>query len=176
MSAESKILIGYWNDARNTYPHLPKVEDFVDLTWLLYEREAVARYLERGKVVQAWRGFSTCRFCQKMNGSTDLSDVKYQWPAGLSHYVREHGVKPPQDFIEHVLLEVDKSPAEFGIAKSCSACAHSYMEADTPALICGHPDSGTFGIYALAARKGATLSGGRAVGELALHCGTSRAS
>jgi hypothetical protein len=30
-------------------------------------------------------------------------------------------------------------------AKNCRACRYSYMEPDSD-LICGHPDSGTFGL------------------------------
>jgi hypothetical protein len=31
--------------------------------------------------------------------------------------------------------------------KTCYACAHSGMEPDSPYLICGHSDLGTFGLY-----------------------------
>ena len=31
------------------------------------------------------------------------------------------------------------------VEKNCRACSHSYMEPDSP-LICGHPDSGSFGL------------------------------
>ena len=35
-------------------------------------------------------------------GGTDLSDGHYVWPFGFAHYVEAHGVKPPQEFIDHV--------------------------------------------------------------------------
>jgi hypothetical protein len=31
--------------------------------------------------------------------------------------------------------------------KTCYACAYSYMEPDSPFLICGHPEEGVFGTY-----------------------------
>lgn len=84
---------------------LPRAEDHVDLSWDRREREAVLHYVEN----QAFRdmsymGFSLCRFCFCHNGSADFSDGTYVWPQGFGHYIREHGVKPPQDFIDHILM------------------------------------------------------------------------
>ncbi len=31
--------------------------------------------------------------------------------------------------------------------KTCYACAHSYMEPDSPYLVCGHKDSGSMGKF-----------------------------
>jgi hypothetical protein len=36
-------------------------------------------------------------------GSGELSDGRYVWPEGLAHYVAEHGVRLPNEFVHHVL-------------------------------------------------------------------------
>lgn len=109
---ESLPVEGYWNRPRGSEPspydrtlkNYPYAEDCVDETWDPAERERVVNYLElAGFEAAAYRGMSRCRFCNKFNGSTEITDGTYRWPEGLSHYLREHGVKPSQDFIDHVL-------------------------------------------------------------------------
>jgi hypothetical protein len=96
--------IGYWfNDH---HPTFPKPEEHIDGSWNSIEREAVARYLDSGKIVASWRGWSRCRMCGKQNGSACLGDGVYVWPEGFSHYVRDHGVRPPDVFSKHVLEKV----------------------------------------------------------------------
>jgi len=82
---------------------LPWPADFVDRQWDPRERDAVAKYLDAGKTVGSYRGWSTCRLCGKHNGSQDLSDGSYVWPQGFSHYVRDHSVRPPVEFVQHAL-------------------------------------------------------------------------
>jgi hypothetical protein len=87
---------------------LPLPSDWVDESWSSEERAKVVAYLKDGKAVEHWRGYSFCRFgCEGHfeMGSTDLSDGSYVWPEGFSHYVEKHGVKPPEEFIQHVLRE-----------------------------------------------------------------------
>lgn len=93
--------IGYWYSERE--PDLPKPQDYVDVTWDKDECEKVANYLDAGERVISWMGYSDCRFCGKDNGVSCLSDGIYIWPEGFGHYLRAHHVKPPKEFIEHVL-------------------------------------------------------------------------
>jgi hypothetical protein len=96
--------MGYWLTSKVNDPRkfLPWPADFIDNTWDVTEREAVAIYLDKAPDIKFWKGWSVCRLCGKnINGSTDKSDGIYVWPAGLSHYVREHNVKPPKEFINH---------------------------------------------------------------------------
>lgn len=82
---------------------LPWPEDFVDESWDPEERAMVVRFLKAGQEVEWWRGSSFCRFkCGHSMGGTDLSDGHYVWPFGFAHYVEDHGVKPPKEFINHV--------------------------------------------------------------------------
>jgi len=85
---------------------LPFPWDFVDKTWDEKERLAVMAYLKVGKTYESWRGNSWCRFkCDSryLPGYRDLTDGTYVWPEGFTHYVEKHNVKPPVEFIQHVL-------------------------------------------------------------------------
>jgi len=44
-----------------------------------------------------------CRLCSKCLGARDRIDGTYVWPEGFEHYLREHGVRPPEEFVRHVL-------------------------------------------------------------------------
>ena len=89
--------IGYWGEGE-LHP-----SNFVDENWDVTQRELVIAYLEAGQTRFSFRGCSRCRFCGKMNGSRCLTDGTYIWPSGFVHYLREHGVKPTAEFIQHVL-------------------------------------------------------------------------
>ena len=89
---------------RATEQNLPKVEDDVDPAWSPHERAEVLAYMaQEGRVHESWYGMSTCRICGCQNGSRDYTDDVFLWPEGFPHYIREHQVKPPQDFIGLVL-------------------------------------------------------------------------
>ena len=98
--------LGYWitNQLNDPFKSLPWPADFIDLTWDPNERDAVAKYLDSQPDVQHWKGYSFCRLgCKDYHqmGTTDKSDGFYTWPAGFSHYVLAHNVRPPQEFIDH---------------------------------------------------------------------------
>lgn len=95
-------LIGYWSNEQNSeYPH-PSA--FVDPDWDADERHLVTHYLRAGMVTRAYLGYSPCRMCEKRdNGSLQVTDGVYTWPEGLSHYVTEHAVRLPQEFVEHAI-------------------------------------------------------------------------
>ncbi len=95
--------IGYWiNDVREETLCAPQeVVGFLPPKI----RTRVADYLDRGgnEVMLAQGGTSWCRFCCGIEstamGSQEWSDGHWVWPAGLSHYVREHEVMLPEEFI-----------------------------------------------------------------------------
>ncbi len=70
-------------------------------------REQLASYLTAGHRFRQFRGYSWCRFdCgiqYSQMGSWDLTDGTWVWPEGLPHYVREHGIVLPSEFVAHVL-------------------------------------------------------------------------
>ena len=105
-------LIGFWahsDDPDQDYYEdkglrLPWPGDFVDMSWDLVERDRVARYLETPDfVVGHCMGLAPCRLgCRREVGSADLCDGTFYWPEGFSHYIRVHGVRPPEEFLAHV--------------------------------------------------------------------------
>ena len=94
------ILIGYWFGPGE--PGYPVAADFVDPDWDPDERSDVIDHLQRGFVKGAFMGISECRFCGKNNGSLELTDGTYTWPEGLAHYLIDHEVRLPSQFVEHV--------------------------------------------------------------------------
>jgi hypothetical protein len=95
-------LIGYWSGGYGTNDW-PDARDFVDDGWDDEERIDVGLYLRRGLVARAWMGYSSCRLCgNATNGCLDLTDGVYLWPEGLAHYVLDHKVRLPRQFVDHV--------------------------------------------------------------------------
>ena len=92
--------VGFWK----TYSSddRPDPHTLVDAEWDPEERRKVIEYLKSGQFKTAWMGYSWCRFCRCNNGDSDLTDGVWVWPEGFAHYLEEHGVKPPEDFLEHV--------------------------------------------------------------------------
>lgn len=63
------------------------------------ELEKIATYLDNGEEVAHYLGCSSYRICGKRLG---FADGIYVWPEKLSHYLIQHRVKLPDDFIKHV--------------------------------------------------------------------------
>lgn len=98
--------LGYWRtrDRRYTRDTRPDPKTLVATDWALGEQELIAQYLSRGETLYQWLGSSTCRFCNlRPNGNRCLTDGTYGWPEGLAHTVLVHGVRPPREFVDHVL-------------------------------------------------------------------------
>lgn len=62
---------------------------------------AIISYLQHGVPVEGYMGDSSCRFCGKILGSHDMSDGTWVWPEKLEHYIEEHNVMLPEEFIAH---------------------------------------------------------------------------
>ena len=94
--------IGFW---RSSYdPLLPDPSLYVDPSWDPAERAKVVAHLRSAPVVEHWMGSSTCCICNlRPLGSTDQCDGVYLWPSGFPHYVENHHVRPPKEFVAHVL-------------------------------------------------------------------------
>jgi len=103
--------IGYWYNDMS--PDLPNPRGFEDRTWDEKEKRRVIEYLDNGEVYESWRGFSFCRYgCEIWNGTKCLTDGAWVWAEGFSHYLKEHHVKPDQEFIDHVLGRLSRKPIE----------------------------------------------------------------
>lgn len=112
-----KKFIGYWHQPKHPddppyddpeiqafIDNLPHPQEYVDPEWDPIEREMVVRYLKLGTKFVGWMGSSRCRFgCELRNGSRCLTfDGSWVYPEGLAHYVEEHGVRVPQEFVDYI--------------------------------------------------------------------------
>lgn len=101
--------VGFWNNQNNDYPEYPYADEQIDDTWDEEERAKVLGYVaDRRHLSKRYRGYSMCRICGEGNGTADYSDGTYTWPQGFAHYIERHKVKPPQEFIDHILGELDR--------------------------------------------------------------------
>jgi len=88
---------------------LPSVFDHRDRDWDPRERDLVAEYISNARFRgESYLGDSPCRMCGRTNGCADYSDGTYIWPQGLVHYVREHQVRLPPEFVRHVLKRTSR--------------------------------------------------------------------
>jgi hypothetical protein len=98
-------IIGYWSDPNESVEWSVGFPDPQDLIWDwgLRERLCVLNHLRNGKVFRRFMGLSTCRICGESLGCEELTDGKWAWPQGLAHYVEEHNVRLPEEFIRYSL-------------------------------------------------------------------------
>jgi len=87
---------------------LPWPADLVDEAQSPVILEKLAEYLDKCPNKEKYCGYSRCRICKEHVGSKDKGDGTWVWPEGLSHYVREHKVKLPDDFIRWVIYGVQE--------------------------------------------------------------------
>jgi len=108
---KDKTRVGFWNNARNDYPQFP-MPVATDMPQELREVLVNAlRDVETAAHKVGLRGPSQCRICgDRSNGSFEYSlepisktSGGWVWPQGFAHYILEHGVRPPEDFVVKVL-------------------------------------------------------------------------
>lgn len=112
---KDKRCLGFWNNERGQYPQFPMPKP-TDMRPSL--RKAIVNALADVQAspllqVVSYRGYSSCRICDKNNltmGSKEYSIAPeygkahgWMWPEGLSHYVHEHGINLPEAFLIEVL-------------------------------------------------------------------------
>ncbi len=96
--------VGYWRRPGVLVGPLPDPHAMVDASWDKSERDRVLAYLKTGKAVMRYMGYSDCRICGKtIDGTGDMSDGVWVWPEGFGHYLSLHDVRPPAEFVTHVL-------------------------------------------------------------------------
>lgn len=95
--------------APGTPPGWPDVVEFVDPTWDREERKFVVAYLRHGVLGRLYMGHSTCRLCGRTNnGYAEHSDGTFIWPSGLAHYVADHEVRLPSEFVTHAYAMTER--------------------------------------------------------------------
>jgi hypothetical protein len=86
----------------------PDPHALVDPGWERERRGKIADYLRQGRVETVYAGHSQCRFedcgfpTRDMLGTRDFTDGEWLWPEGLWHYVQEHHVRLPAEFVAHM--------------------------------------------------------------------------
>lgn len=91
--------VGFWNNRQNEYPQYPMPKkDAAN-----YDIERMFKYLSDGILAVGYRGTSHCRICRDNIGSREYVDGSYLWPEGLPHYVKEHQIELPDEFVNHVV-------------------------------------------------------------------------
>ena len=101
--------VGYWIGSRSVRDLADLYPDpalLVDPDWCTQERGSILKYLRKGKLLVHWRGLSYCRFgcgvSDSEMGSRCLTDGTWSWPQGLPHYIKQHRVRLPDAFVEHM--------------------------------------------------------------------------
>ncbi|GAB5545061.1 MAG: hypothetical protein SangKO_048210 [Sandaracinaceae bacterium] len=97
--------IGYWRE-NGSFSDLPDPRESIDPDWDPAERFDVGRYLRRGQVIAVSRGKAVCSLCGEILDARTLADSDYAWPGGTAHYVEEHCVRLPEEFVSHVQARV----------------------------------------------------------------------
>lgn len=117
------VEVGFWADPRDPEDSRPRPAAMVDTEWgATVAARAVALYARSGFVESFELGYSFCRMgCgdgssngddsaatrrpagSKIMGCCTQTDGRYVWPEGLAHYISEHAVRPPDDFVDRAL-------------------------------------------------------------------------
>ncbi len=102
------VWLGQWADSETH--NRPRPNDHIDSSWDEHERILVASHLEGGFWIGApLDGDGVCLLCgERMYRGFVRTDGTFIWRDGLAHYVREHSVRLPQRFINHVLELCDR--------------------------------------------------------------------
>lgn len=117
MNTDHLKKFGYWKSDCRLDAHLPNPVEFVDVDWSADERDDVLLAIGRAAVANRWKGWSNCRMCGKMNGSACMTLNGWVFPEGLAHYIRDHGVRPPNEFVSSVLNRNIKPMGFYSINK-----------------------------------------------------------
>ena len=104
-------LIGYWKGGFDTANDIwPDPKDFVSEI-SFEEKQTLLSYLESAiRMPYAAAGVSECRFCGKAVGNGEYTDGKFLWPEGLAHYIQEHSVQLPEEFLAQALSGIKINP------------------------------------------------------------------
>jgi hypothetical protein len=97
--------VGYWRSWEER--RFPRPQWLVREDWRVSERDRIVRYLQEGRLFYGCVGYSFCRFhCgipHRQMGCYGITDGVWVWPQGLAHYVENHSVVLPEEFVETML-------------------------------------------------------------------------
>jgi hypothetical protein len=104
----NKKLVGFWRNLPFEDSKFPWPGHLIDETQHENLINTIVDYLDDPKfydIDNGYLGSSKCRICGEQLGSVDCIDDKWVWPEKLSHYMKAHKVKLPDEFVEHILTE-----------------------------------------------------------------------
>jgi hypothetical protein len=112
--------IGFWINSLKDTDRIPPQELVRPLPDDV--RRIVSDYLDQGEAARSYRSSLECRFhCGHSVHHRELSDGRWVWPADLGHYVRDHGVALPKEFIDHALSGTPRIPTSERVPSSPDA-------------------------------------------------------
>lgn len=94
------IHIGYWRRKEDSEEDLPWPKEG---RLPLETKQKIASYLKNGEEHHAYRGWSNCRICGKMNGSVCMTNGEFVYPEGYAHYILDHNIEPDVRLLTKVL-------------------------------------------------------------------------
>lgn len=89
---------GFWFSPAQPKLPLPKTSK----SWSPGNFPRMLKRVQKKASRRSYKGWSTCRICNKGAGSSEYSYKGFTWPSGLIHYITEHNVKPSARFIKFV--------------------------------------------------------------------------
>jgi hypothetical protein len=132
-------LIGYWRN--DQHPEYPDPNDFVFEPLPEEQRDLLVTALENGARVRFFMGYSTCRICGHLNGTSELTDGEHQWPEGLVHYIKDHNVSLPVEVMNSVCRRYEQlEAASTSLVWWLSAAAYSTASHPAWAWLREHDD------------------------------------
>jgi hypothetical protein len=106
------IEVGFWRKSKaddvDARPHPSLLQDVV---WFREHADLatlVIWYVKSQGCIEAYEmGYSFCRIgseCSSRSmGACTFTDGVYCWPEGYAHYLEKHFVRPPAEFVQHIL-------------------------------------------------------------------------
>ena len=85
--------VGFWSESGKEIP----IGNWRRNNKELYD--CVIKFLSNPDSKMFYKGSSTCRICNKLNGSEDYTRDGITYPSGYVHYIRDHGVVPDHSVI-----------------------------------------------------------------------------
>jgi hypothetical protein len=97
--------IGYWRTKRDSLSNFPFPDE--NSSDVVYDEEyikTVKDVLDKNSEIIQYRGYSNCRICNKLNGSSEYcinyKNETFCIPQGYFHYLTEHCVKMDDTLME----------------------------------------------------------------------------
>jgi hypothetical protein len=99
VEAPAEPVAGQRTDEDSPFIHPRRL---VDSSWAREDRPRIVRYLSEARAVAHAGGHSYCRFGCGLIGRAEQSDGIWLWPEGLVHYVQDHDIRLPDQFLSHI--------------------------------------------------------------------------